>query len=149
MSRYEWVVSNNFNRCVSMGLLRALDKLKKIVLIVVGLLCLALGILGYIVPGLPGTIWLIISATLFVRSSDRLYNFVIRNKVFGNQVRGFLETGEMPMKAKILSLVSMWAFTFLSVIFAPYDWRFKVPILVLAIAGTAYILTRPTQSSSD
>ena len=132
-----------------MGLLRALDKLKKIVLIVVGLLCLALGILGYIVPGLPGTIWLIISATLFVRSSDRLYNFVIRNKVFGNQVRGFLETGEMPMKAKILSLVSMWAFTFLSVIFAPYDWRFKVPILVLAIAGTAYILTRPTQSSSD
>ncbi len=132
-----------------MGLLRALDKLKKIVLIVVGLLCLALGILGYIVPGLPGTIWLIISATLFVRSSDRLYNFVIRNKVFGNQVRGFLETGEMPMKAKILSLVSMWAFTFLSVIFAPYDWRFKVPILVLAIGGTAYILTRPTQSSSD
>jgi len=132
-----------------MGLLRALDKLKKIVLIVFGLLCLALGILGYIVPGLPGTIWLIISATLFVRSSDRLYNFVIRNKVFGNQVRGFLETGEMPMKAKILSLVSMWAFTFLSVIFAPYDWRFKVPILVLAIAGSAYILTRPTQSSSD
>ena len=132
-----------------MGLLRALDKLKKIVLIVFGLLCLALGILGYIVPGLPGTIWLIISATLFVRSSDRLYNFVIMNKVFGNQVRGFLETGEMPMKAKILSLVSMWAFTFLSVIFAPYDWRFKVPILVLAIAGTAYILTRPTQSSSD
>ena len=132
-----------------MGLLRALDKLKKIVLIVFGLLCLALGILGYILPGLPGTIWLIISATLFVRSSDRLYNFVIMNKVFGNQVRGFLETGEMPMKAKILSLVSMWAFTFLSVIFAPYDWRFKVPILVLAIAGTAYILTRPTQSSSD
>ena len=132
-----------------MGLLRALDKLKKIVLIMVGLLCLALGILGYILPGLPGTIWLIISATLFVRSSDRLYNFVIMNKVFGNQVRGFLETGEMPMKAKILSLVSMWAFTFLSVIFAPYDWRFKVPILVLAIAGTAYILTRPTQASSD
>ena len=149
MSRYEWVVLNNFNRCVSMGLFRALDKLRKIVLIMVGLLCLALGILGYILPGLPGTIWLIISATLFVRSSDRLYNFVIRNKVFGNQVRGFLETGEMPMKAKILSLVSMWAFTFLSVIFAPYDWRFKVPILVLAIAGSAYILTRPTQSSSD
>ncbi|MEE2884224.1 MAG: YbaN family protein [Chloroflexota bacterium] len=127
----------------------ALNKLKKIVLIVVGLLCLGLGILGYIVPGLPGTIWLIIAATLFVRSSDRLYNFVIRNRVFGNQVRGFLETGEMPMKAKILSLISMWAFTFLSVILAPYDWRFKGPILLLAMAGTAYILSRPTQKSDD
>ena len=127
----------------------ALNKLKKIVLIVVGLLCLGLGILGYIVPGLPGTIWLIIAATLFVRSSDRLYNFVIRNRVFGNQVRGFLETGEMPMKAKILSLISRWAFTFLSVILAPYDWRFKGPILLLAMAGTAYILSRPTQKSDD
>ena len=134
---------------MAMRVLGALNKLKKIVLIVVGLLCLGLGILGYIVPGLPGTIWLIIAATLFVRSSDRLYNFVIRNRVFGNQVRGFLETGEMPMKAKILSLISMWAFTFLSVILAPYDWRFKGPILLLAMAGTAYILSRPTQKSDD
>ena len=69
--------------------------------------------------------------------------------MFGNQVRGFLETGEMPMKAKILSLISMWAFTFLSVILAPYDWRFKGPILLLAMAGTAYILSRPTQKSDD
>ena len=134
---------------MAMRVLGALNKLKKIVLIVVGLLCLGLGILGYIVPGLPGTIWLIIAATLFVRSSDRLYNFVIKNRVFGNQVRGFLETGEMPMKAKILSLISMWAFTFLSVILAPYDWRFKGPILLLAMTGTAYILSRPTQKSDD
>ena len=115
----------------------------------VGLLCLGLGILGYIVPGLPGTIWLIIAATLFVRSSDRLYKFVIKNKVFGNQVRGFLETGEMPMKAKVLSLLSMWSFTFLSVIFAPYDWRFKGPILLLAMVGTVYILSRHTHISDD
>ena len=53
---------------MAMRVLGALNKLKKIVLIVVGLLCLGLGILGYIVPGLPGTIWLIIAATLFVRS---------------------------------------------------------------------------------
>ena len=132
-----------------MRILGVLNKLKKIVLIVVGLLCLGLGILGYIVPGLPGTIWLIIAATLFVRSSDRLYKFVIKNKVFGNQVRGFLETGEMPMKAKVLSLLSMWSFTFLSVIFAPYDWRFKGPILLLAMVGTVYILSRPTHISDD
>lgn len=132
-----------------MWILGAFSKLKKIVLIFVGLLCLALGILGYIVPGLPGTIWLIIAATLFVRSSDRLYNFVIRNRMFGNQVRGFLETGQMPIKAKVLSLISMWAFTSLSVIFAPYDWRFKGPIFMLAVVGTVYILSRPNRVSDD
>ena len=116
-------------------------------MISVGLVCLALGIIGYILPGLPGTIWLIVAASLFVRSSERLYNFVIRNKLFGRQVRGFMETGQMPFRAKVFSLGSMWAFTIISVVFAPYGLFFDLPVILLAIAGTINILTRPTESS--
>ena len=57
--------------------------IKRLALVSLGLLFLGLGIVGYIMPGLPGTIWLIISAALFVRSSDRLYNFVVQNRLFG------------------------------------------------------------------
>lgn len=123
--------------------------LKKLILITIGLVCLALGILGYILPGLPGTIFLIIAATLFVRSSDRLYNFVIRNKLFGRQVRKFMESGEMSLKAKILSIGSIWIFSVGSVIFGPYGWLFNIPILLLAVAGTLYIVSRPTENSHD
>ena len=122
---------------------------KKLILITIGLVCLALGILGYILPGLPGTIFLIIAATLFVRSSDRLYNFVIRNKLFGRQVRKFMESGEMSLKAKILSIGSIWIFSVGSVIFGPYGWLFNIPILLLAVAGTLYIVSRPTENSHD
>ena len=122
-----------------------MGRLKRLFLISIGLVCLALGVIGYILPGLPGTIFLIIAATLFVRSSDRLYNFVIRNKLFGHQVRQFMETGQMPFRAKVFSLVSMWGFTSLSVIFAPFGLFFDLPVIILAIAGTIYILTRPTQ----
>lgn len=124
-----------------------MGRLKRLTLISVGLVCLALGIIGYILPGLPGTIWLIVAASLFVRSSERLYNFVIRNKLFGRQVRGFMETGQMPFRAKVFSLGSMWAFTIISVVFAPYGLFFDLPVILLAIAGTIYILTRPTESS--
>ena len=124
-----------------------MGRLKRLTLISVGLVCLALGIIGYILPGLPGTIWLIVAASLFVRSSERLYNFVIRNKLFGHQVRGFMETGQMPFRAKVFSLGSMWAFTIISVVFAPYGLFFDLPVILLAIAGTIYILTRPTESS--
>lgn len=124
-----------------------MGRLKRLILISVGLVCLALGIIGYILPGLPGTIWLIIAASLFVRSSERLYNFVIQNKLFGRQVRGFMETGQMPFRAKVFSLCSMWAFTVISVVFAPYGLFFDLPVILLAIAGTIYILTRPTESS--
>lgn len=127
-----------------MSFLIILGKLKRLALISLGLVCLVLGIVGYVMPGLPGTIWLIIAAGFFVRSSDRLYNFVVQNKLFGQQVRSFLETGSIPLKAKIMSVVSIWGFSSVSLFLAPYGWLFDVPILILAIAGTIYIISRPT-----
>ena len=131
-----------------MPLSRALDKFKKLLLITVGLICLGLGIVGYVLPGLPGTIFLIIAATLFVRSSDRLYNFVVNNRFFGRQVEVFLRTGAMPLRAKILSVGSIWTFTLISIVLAPYTLLFKIPILILAVVGTLYILTRPTMKNA-
>ncbi len=126
-----------------MGFLR---RIKRYIFIFLGLLFLALGILGFIVPGLPGTIWLIVAATFFVRSSEKLYNFVVQNKYFGETVRDFLETGSMALKAKVFSLGSMWVFTGISIIWAPYGWLFfKIPVLSLALVGTIYILSRPTK----
>ena len=123
---------------------KTLDRFKRLLLVTLGLICLGLGIVGYVLPGLPGTIFLIIAAMFFVRSSDRLYNFVVNNRLFGRQVAGFLRTGSMPLKAKIMSLVSMWAFSFISIFLTPYTWLFKIPVLILAIVGTVYILSRPT-----
>ena len=121
-----------------------LSRFKKFVLISVGLICLTLGIIGYVMPGLPGTIFLIIAATLFVRSSDRLYSFVVNNRMFGHQVSEFLETGAMRLKAKFISLGSMWIFSIISIFLTPYSLIFKVSILLLAIAGTIYIVSRGT-----
>lgn len=119
-------------------------KFKKLILIFIGLICLSLGIVGYVIPGMPGTIFLIIAATLFVRSSDRLYRFVVENKLFGSQVRKFLETGEIPIRVKLMSISSMWGFTIISVVIAPYGWLFNLSILSLSIVGTWYISSRPS-----
>ncbi len=124
------------------------SRLKKLVLIFLGLVFLGLGIIGFVMPGLPGTIWLIIAATLFVRSSDRLYNFVVQNRLFGPQVKEFLETGGVSLRAKVFSLVSIWVFSIASVVLAPYGWLFDVPVLLLAIAGTIYLISRPTVRTS-
>ena len=127
-----------------MAVNRILYRLKRIILVSFGLAFLTLGIIGYFVPGLPGTIWLILAASFFVRSSDKLYNFVVKNRFFGSRIREFLETGAMPRRAKVVSLLSIWIFSTLSVLFAPYNWLFDTVVLLLAIAGTIYILSRPT-----
>ena len=121
-------------------------KLKRLLFITVGLFFLVLGILGYILPGLPGTIWLILSATFFIRSSERLYNFVVQNRLFGHQIKEFLETGQMPIKAKLWAVISMWIFSIISLL-APYDWPFKILVILLAIIGTIYVISRPSKKS--
>lgn len=125
-----------------------LSKSKRLLFISIGLVCLGLGIVGYIMPGLPGTIWLIISATLFLRSSDRLYNFVTQHRLFGNQIREFLETGVIPLRVKFLSLGSMWIFSSISIFLAPYGLLFDLPISFLTLIGTVYIISRPSSRNS-
>jgi len=122
-----------------------LSNIKKLILMFLGLVFLTLGIAGYVLPGLPGTIFLIISAGFFVRSSERLYNFVVQNRFFGRGVKDFLETGEMPMRAKVISISCIWVFSIAS-LFAPYDLIFKIPIILLAVTGTLYIRSRPTRN---
>ena len=124
--------------------LSVLSRVKRFIFLSLGLLFLGIGIVGYFLPGLPGTIWLIIAATFFVRSSDRLYSFVVHNRYFGRGTKHFLETGQIPFRVKIISLLSMWVFTISSLIFAPYGLAFDIPIFLLAITGTIYIITRPT-----
>jgi uncharacterized membrane protein YbaN (DUF454 family) len=125
-----------------------LNRFKRFLFVTFGLMFLGLGIVGYVLPGMPGTIFLIIAAALFVRSSDRLYNFVVKNRLFGRHVKDFLETGAMPLKAKIISVVSIWIFSLISIFLAPYTWLFKGPVLILAIVGTIYIISRPTRRNS-
>ena len=120
------------------------SNIKKLILVFLGLIFLVLCSAGYILPGLPGTIFLIISAGFFVRSSERLYNFVVQNRFFGKGVKDFLETGELPMRAKVISISCIWIFSIAS-LFAPYDLIFKIPIMLLAITGTLYIRSKPTK----
>ena len=103
-------------------------------------LYLILGILGYILPGLPGTIFLIISASFFLRSSNTMYNYVVNNRYFGNIIRTYFETKSMPIRAKYLAISSIIIFSGISLIWAPYNWIFDLIIFCLAIIGLIYII---------
>ncbi len=51
----------------------ARSPLTRFLFMVLGLVFLGIGILGYLVPGLPGTLFLLIAAWLFSMSHPRLY----------------------------------------------------------------------------
>ena len=122
---------------------------RKYLLYFSGLFFLGLGIAGYVLPGLPGTIFLIISASCFVRSNDRMYRWVTEHRIFGKLIKNYLETGIMPLRAKVISVFFIWVFTGVSLWVPEYGLLFKIPIISLAIIGTWYILSRTSSTGSS
>ena len=91
-----------------MGITMKLTTLRRGTLAALGLVSLALGIIGVFVPGLPTTEFVLAASYLFARSSPRLEGWLERNRWVGPSLRQFRETGGMPRRAKIVALVSMW-----------------------------------------
>lgn len=111
-----------------------------------GTVAVTLGIIGVVVPGWPTTIFLILAAACYARSSQRMYDRILNNRTFGPHVRRFRETGGMPLRAKVIALGLMWPFVAFAVLVAiPSSllWAQALTLLLAAI-GTAYILHLPT-----
>lgn len=109
----------------------------KALYILLGSLSLVLGIIGIFLPLLPTTPFLLLTAALYVRSSPRLYNWLLRQKHLGPYIRNFREHKAIPLRAKIISVSLIWITILYCVIFILPYWWLKVLLLLIA-AGTSY-----------
>ncbi|CAN7380544.1 YbaN family protein [Phenylobacterium sp. LjRoot164] len=114
--------------------------------LVLGLGFTALGIAGAFLPLLPTTVFLILAAACFAKSSPRMEAWILNHKQFGPLVRDWRAHGAIPRKAKVLACTGMalgFAVFFLSV--HPGLW------LALAVAAAlgacaAFVVSRPSGS---
>ena len=107
----------------------------KKVYIVLGFLSLGVGCLGIVVRGLPTTPFVLLSASLFAKSSERWYNWLVSNRVFGKFVKQFAEEKGMSLKMKIFSISFMWAMIAISVLTLD-STNIRIVILVMGLIGT-------------
>ena len=117
----------------------------RIVWLSIGMIFTAVGMVGIIVPGLPTTIFMILAAACFFRSSTKMYDWVVSHPLFGEQVLRFREGDGMPKKAKYLSIVTMWTFIIFAVFIGLTDsaaW-IKYFIVLSGATGTFYIIRQP------
>ncbi len=112
--------------------------MKRIIYISVGLLCVGLGALGVIVPGLPTTPFLLLASWCFYHSSQRLQDWLLKSWL-GVYIRSYHRRGGMTFAQKAGACSIMAAMVLLSVIFfIPKD---SVAKIIVPIAGAAGILT--------
>jgi len=120
--------------------------LSRIVWFITGFTIMCIGIVGIVIPGLPTTPLMILAAACFAKSSQKFYDWIINNKMFGHHVKNYREGKGIPKKSKPIILGTMWVFVLFAVLIAIPDSAppvSKITTLVLAVIGTLFILRIP------
>lgn len=97
-----------------------------------GLVFLVIGAIGMVVPMLPGTVFLILAAWCFTRSSPRFEAWLLNHRYLGPGVVRWRDTGAIPPLVKLFAL-SSFVGTFTG------SWYFGAPTPVLVVLGLIFI----------
>ena len=119
--------------------------MKKLILLIVGWLCVGLGFVGIFIPGIPTTIFLIIALWAFARSSKRFHAWLLNHQRFGPILRNWESHKVVPIKAKIVMVILQ----ILVVIMVQYTFNslfITVTLLIVLILVASYVISLPSKT---
>jgi uncharacterized protein len=113
-----------------------------------GLIATGLGFLGYILPGLPGTVFILVAVYFFARSSPRFYNWLLNNRIFGGFIRDWRAGKGLSLKAKLTAITVIAVTITLSVMLIE-NQILKIIVVLCGIGVSLYLWTRPTKATKS
>ena len=81
-----------------------MNKIKNYIYVGIGLISFVLGAIGVILPVLPTTPFLLLSAYCFAKGSKRFNNWFLNTKIYKKHLESFVNEKAMTLKQKILIL---------------------------------------------
>jgi uncharacterized membrane protein YbaN (DUF454 family) len=121
-------------------------RLRKGFLICVGVLSIGLAAAGILLPLLPTTPFLLLAAACFVRSSDRLYQWLITHRWFGSYIKNYREHRAITRRAKVIILLLLWVTLGYAAIGVASALAVRVLLLLIGVGVTLHILKLRTQT---
>ncbi len=109
---------------------------------------LGLGVLGVVLPILPTTPFLLLSASCFIRSSKRTHDWLLGNKYFGEYLENWYKNGSISKRAKVAAMIVMTPTLGSSIYVIPY-MSARILVILIAFCVGAYIFTRPTAADKN
>jgi len=114
-------------------------RIKKVIFIPLGIICVALGIIGIVLPVLPTTPFLLLAAFLFYRSSNKLHDRLLNSKILGEYISNYMKYRAIHRKLKILAITTLWISLSISIVLVNIIFV-RIFLITIGIAVTVHIL---------
>lgn len=123
----------------------AQPSLKRIMLMVIGGVMLALGALGAVLPLLPTTPFLLAALACFARSCPPLERWLINHKRLGPPLRDWRRYRAIPAKAKTIAVASMMLSYAIFLIASDSGPGLQLGLTLILSCCSTFILSRPSR----
>jgi len=120
------------------------NKLKRGLFIALGFVLVGIGTLGIFLPVLPSTVFFLMAAYFFARSSERFYTWLHENKLFGQHLKNYREGRGMTLRTKVILIVLLWISILGSVFFAVDNYILKFILIMISFGVTIYLVRLKT-----
>lgn len=132
---------------VTPGVPTPLPWLARWLLLAFAVLCLVMGVIGVIVPGMPTTVFILLAAWAAARSSPRLHGWLMNHKLFGPMLINWQNGRTVSRRAKWSATIAM---AFCAVVIALTAHRAWLGALGIGSMATvlAWLWRRPEPAAS-
>ncbi len=125
-----------------------LSRAKRLGLLVLGTLFVALGVIGIVLPVLPTTCFLLGAAACYGRSSERFYGWLFSNRLFGEYLKAYRDERTLPRRIKYGSMAFLWLSIGISAaLFVTVTWV-RLLLVGIAIAVSMHLASLRTRRAA-
>jgi hypothetical protein len=109
-------------------------------LIALGLIFVAIGVVGTALPVLPTTPFLLLASACFIRSSPRLNAWLLRSRLFGPFLRDWQQHHGVRLHVKITAVTVLTVAVGLSLWLGNLSWPWAAALIALALVGLIVVV---------
>ena len=115
------------------------NRLVRILYIIGGTLSIVLAIIGIVLPGLPTTPFVLLSAFLFAKSSKKLHDWLLNNKVFGPRIKEYNRKKGVTRRGKVGIILFMTVMVTFSAFIVIKYLPLRIVVLSLGLIGVIVV----------
>ena len=119
------------------------SRLLKALLLVCGTVSVALGVIGIFLPLLPTTVFLLLAAACYARSSDRFYHWLVNHRWLGSYIRNHYEGRGMRRRDKAITLIALWAGISATAFWSVAAIWLRLALYAIALGVTIHVAKLP------